>query len=77
VAIDHIGGDTDPVDGVFDLTSDGLQLGHAFESPPRAAAAQLRNFPSEDVFHRPERFTFLKGLEVDPSCSGYIRDSRG
>jgi hypothetical protein len=51
MAVDHIGGDTDPLDRVFELTSHGLQLGHAFESAPRAAAAQPRNFPSEDVFY--------------------------
>src|SRR6266516_309599 len=29
VRVDHIGGDTDAVDGVFDLTADGLEFGHA------------------------------------------------
>ena len=61
VAIDYLGRNTDPLDRVFDLAADGLELGHAFESAPPTAAAQLRSFPSEMSPTDP-RFTFLKGL---------------
>jgi hypothetical protein len=43
VLVDYIGGNTDTVDGVFDIAAEGLQLvGHAFECAPRAAALQPR-----------------------------------
>ena len=42
VLVDQVGGDTDAADGVFDIASEGLQFGHAFESAPREAPAQPR-----------------------------------
>src|SRR6185503_11113396 len=49
VPIDDVRGNPDPFDGVFDLAAYRLELGHACDSPPRAARLQTLGRPADEA----------------------------